>query len=386
MDPVMVARELVRTKSLSGMEKNIAYLIKDLLSSSGVDNVFIDKYGNVIGYLRGEGGGILVFEGHMDHVPEGDTRYWSYDPYEAVIVDDKLFGRGSVDMKSAIAAMISSISNIRGKDLPDTYYVFVPFEEISEGTLFKLALEDTLKIRPDLVVLGEATKLNVHRGHRGRSVWRIVLKGRSSHAAMPDEAVNPIHALSSFIIELGKKQLPRNEVLGKSTLTPTIIDCNPKSTPLIPDTCEVYIDYRMIIGEKEELIKKNIVDVLEKLRNNKLLIDYIVNINKGVAKMWTGVSITYRDYYPAWLNNDEKTLMSTLRIIRKHNPKASISIWRFSTDGVYSAGQAGINTIGIGPGDEILAHKPNEHVSIKEIIQASKIYSDIVLEFRSIVR
>lgn len=385
MDPISIAKELIRTKSLSGNERDLAYLIKDLLASSGVDNVFIDKYGNVIGYLKGEMDETLVFEGHMDHVPEGNLEQWNHDPYEAIVAGDKLYGRGSVDMKGAIAAMISSINNIRGKELPDTYYIFVPFEEVSEGALLKLAVEETLGIKPDLVVLGEATKLNIHRGHRGRSVWKIVLKGKSSHASMPDEGINPISALSLFIAELKKKQLPYNEILGRSTLAPTIIECNPKSTPMIPDTCELYIDYRMIIEEDEKSIKKIFVEVLESIKDKDLILDYVVDVNSGIAKMWTGATISYRDFYPSWLNNDTNILANIMKIVKEYKTNVFLSVWRFSTDGVYSAGEAGIPTIGIGPGDERLAHQPNEYVPVKEVVKASKIYSELVMRFRSII-
>jgi putative selenium metabolism hydrolase len=386
VDVIDVARKLVMTKSVSGMERDIAYLIRDLLGEYGVDDAFIDDYGNVIGVLRGGIDRIIVFEGHMDHVPEGDVSQWKYDPYSAVIVNDKLYGRGSVDMKSAIAAMITSISSVRGKDHPTIYYVFVPFEEISEGTLFRYALEDTLKIKPDLVVLGEATKLNIHRGHRGRSVWRIRLRGRSAHAAMPDKGVNPLIALSRFINELLEKETPTHPILGRSTWSPTIVDCTPKSTPMIPDNCELIIDYRMNIYEDMNSIRGFFENSLKKLLENKMIIGYDVNVNRGEAVLWTGRKITYIDYYPSWLIEDTDFLSKMRDIVSKINPGAGIGIWRFSTDGVYSAGVRKHLTIGIGPGDEALAHQPNEYVSVKEVLLAEKIYSEIATRIGSILQ
>ena len=380
MDVVKVARELIRTRSLPGEERDVAYLIRDFLGEAGVDRVFIDGWGNVIGVVEGGVEGSIVFEGHMDHVPEGDLSRWNVDPYGGVITDDRLYGRGSVDMKGAIASMIVSASLLGdGRVLPTVYYVFVPFEEISEGTLFRLALEDSLRIRPELVVLGEATDLNMHIGHRGRSVFRVLLRGRAAHASMPWEGVNPLLAAGRLftILEDSIGKLPVHGVLGRSSFAPTIIECSPRSTPLIPDRCTIWIDYRMVLGETEDSIKEFFEGKLELLKHEGRVLDYSIEVNSGEAVMWTGKRITYRDFYPSWLIEQNK-VERLYEIVHKTNPSTEIGVWRFSTDGVYSAGIAGIATIGIGPGDEKLAHQPNEHVPIKHLQKTTQIYKTII--------
>ncbi len=372
-DPVEVLKTLISIKSYSGEEREIAYVIRDFLEENGVDKAFIDSYGNVIGVLRGEGNGKIVFEGHMDVVPPGDLEQWRYPPFEPKIVDGKIYGRGASDMKGAIAAMISSITLIT-KPSADIYYVFVPYEEIAEGVCFSRAIEETLRITPDLVVLGEATGLNVYRGHRGRAVIKITVRGISAHASMPELALNPINSLADIITRLNSIELPVHNVLGRSTLSPTIIKCEPQSPPMIPDRCEMIIDYRMIPSEnKEEIISriKNAIQQVEGLIGVQYLIDR--------ARMWTGKTITIEHYFPAWIYQGELSL-HILSLIKKYNSKAILGYWRFSTDGVYSAGTRNIPTIGIGPGNEELAHRPNEYVSIKELEASRKIYAELALQ------
>ncbi len=378
-DVVGIAKELISIPSLSGKEKDIAYTIKDLLNEQGVDKVFIDEYGNVVGVLKGSINRTIVFEGHMDHVPPGDLSNWSINPYEPVIIGDKLYGRGSVDMKGAIASMIASAGQVRKEDIPSIYYVFVPYEEIAEGYIFGKCLKETLSIKPDLVVLGEATNLNIYLGQRGRAVINVLVKGISAHASMPEEGVNALSAAAYLIdiIEARKDKLPIDERLGKSTITPTIIECTPKSPPMIPDKCIIIFDYRFVLGESKTRILGEFNHIGSHLKKLKILTDIKVSVKKEKAVMWTGKEINIEHWFPAWFNDNELT-NKVLDLIKKYvNEKASKGIWRFSTDGIYSAGIMGVTTIGYGPGDERLAHKPNEYVPIDHLVKAVEGYKVI---------
>jgi len=378
-----IVKELIRVPSLSGEERDIAYLIRDYMSLYGVDETLIDNYGNVIGIIKGDIDRNIVFEGHMDHVPPGDLFNWKYDPYEARIVDNKIYGRGSVDMKGAIASMIYSIRKIKDKDIPSVYYVFVPYEEISEGTLFKKAIEETLEIKPDLVILGEATNLNLYIGQRGRTVIRAEFHGISAHASMPDMGLNALKAASKYIYYLiqYRDKLPEHPVLGRSSVEPTIIECSPKSPPMIPDKCTLTIDYRMILGESRESITSFLNSIARKLIDEGHAIHIDINILIEEAVMWTGKRIIIEHYYPSWLITNNDLVNKVLSILKSRNPLAKTGVWRFSTDGVYSAGEANIPTIGIGPGDEALAHKPNEFIEIDQLFKASVMYSDIINKY-----
>ncbi|RLG80014.1 MAG: hypothetical protein DRO40_11830, partial [Thermoprotei archaeon] len=252
-------------------------------------------------------------------------------------------------------------------------------EEISEGVLFKKALEETLNLRPDLVVLGEATNLDLYIGQRGRTVIRTVFHGVSAHASMPDTGLNALKAVSKYIWYLAeyRDDLPGHPVLGRSSVEPTIIECSPKSPPMIPDKCILTIDYRMILGETKESIISFLNNIARKIIDEGLAIHTDINVLVEEAIMWTGAKIVIEHYYPSWLITDNDLIDKVLSIMKNHNPLVRTGVWKFSTDGVYSAGEAHIPTIGIGPGDETLAHKPNELVEIDQLFKASELYSDI---------
>lgn len=374
---VKYIKDLISIKSFSGAEGELASFLKDLIAGEGLDQVFIDKYGNVIGVLKGNIDKNIVFEGHMDHVPAGDLKNWSTDPYSPKIVDGKLYGRASADMKGAIAAMISSISAVDKEDIPNIYYVFVSQEENAEGVTFKYALEETLSIQPDLVVLGEATNLNISLGQRGRAVIHAVFHGRTSHASMPEEGVNSLLAASYFIEDLNKlnKSLPTHDILGKSTVVPTIINCFPQSSPVIPDLCKLNIDRRFIVGESEEQLIKEIKEVADDVMKNKLANKVDTYIVEEEIKLWIGRTVKAKHFFPAWITDKTTDVQNLLKLIRTINPEAKYTVWRFSTDGVYSAGTAGFTTIGYGPGDESLAHKPNEYVPVNHLVKAAEGYA-----------
>ncbi len=374
LDVVEIAKQLISIPSISGSERRIAHYIRDLLGEVGVDKVFIDKYGNVIGVLKGNGTKTIVFEGHMDHVPPGNLKLWSHDPYKPVVIDDRLYGRGSVDMKGAIASMIASIPEVSKGVEPDIYYIFVPHEEICEGILFGRALDETLSIKPDLVVLGEATNLNLYRGQRGRSVLQIEIYGKSAHASMPWEGINPLKALSKFIIRLedAMTRLPSHNVLGSTSLSPTVINCEPGFPPMIPDHCTLYIDARFPPQVKKSNLLNALNIILYDLRDSYVSAN--IEILREKITTWTGVNLEIEHYYPSWIINDEEIYRIHSKLLA-YNPNMKIGVWRFSTDGVYSAGIKGYLTIGIGPGDERLAHKPDEYVPVKELYKAVEIYS-----------
>lgn len=389
---VKYAQELIRTPSLSGREREVAYIVKEYLEKSGVDKVFIDELGSVVAVVKGSKDDILVFEGHIDHVPPGNIRLWRYNPYSARIVDGKLYGRGSVDMKSAVASMIASVPLISRREINTTLYlVFVVHEETAEGVAVKHVFEKYIEEdKVKLVVLGEATNLNIALGHRGRCLIEVYLQGRTAHASMPEYGVNPIEALSIIVHEVVnniKPKLPKHPKLGKATITPTVIECNPKSTPQIPDECKLILDRRIVLGESKDDVLKPLLPLIEELKAKGKILDGYTRILTEKLNCWTGYVVECIDFFPPWLIDGNNPLILKLkRNLSSIKQDIGMYIWRFSTDGVYTAGTRGITTIGLGPGREELAHQPNEYVEVNSIKLAVKVYTRIFETVESTVR
>ena len=378
MSVIKLLQALIRTESPSGAEDFIARFLKDVLSGVGVDKVWIDGLGNVIALIKGEvGGPPLIVEAHMDVVGPGVLSAWKVDPYSAVIINGKIYGRGAVDTKASIASQIYSISLIR-RFLVDTYFVYTTHEETAEGVAFRYVIEESIGRRPGIVIIGEATSLNLGIGHRGRAVIKVVVKGEEAHASMPEEGINALRAIAKFIHMLSTVQLRKDPLLGTETIEPTIISCSSRDVPQIPGLCTLLIDMRIIRDTAPNDVLAKFRPICDVLIKEALCRDCSLSINRDKLKFWTGEEIEVFEYFPAWVCSDEEVISTSISALKHIDIDAKEYIWRFSTDGVYSGGTLNVPTIGFGPGDERLAHKPNEYVYIKDVELAVKGYAELI--------
>lgn len=374
---------------MSGEEKDLALLIKEVLEDFSLDKAYIDELGNVVGFVKGKASHpLVVLEGHMDHVSPGNLMQWKYPPYAAKVVDGKIFGRAVVDMKAAIAAMIFAAREIASREHDGTLALcFVVHEETAEGTAISQVIDKELKETPDLFVLGEATNMQLGVGHRGRAVIKVELIGKTAHASMPELGLNAIHAASKlvkYIDESLSPHLPLHEKLGKATVTTISLEALPRGVPQIPDKAEVLFDRRIILGEteEEEVLKPIRTKINELLASNAIL-DGKVYILENYLSCWNGIKFKVKNFFPAWLFQDVNITHKALKVISNVGLPAKTHIWRFSTDGVSTYGQKQLPTIGFGPGEEELAHQPNEYVLVKDVEKAVEVYAALAESFIS---
>ena len=356
-------KELVQTPSLSGRESKVANLVSKEMKALGY-LVERDEMGNVIG-RRGEGKGkTVLFDGHLDHVGEGAKENWSHDPYSAEIVNGVLYGRGSVDMKGSLAAMIYGCAAAEiGAEIVVSCVVH---EEIAEGVATQKIIEEQ-GLEVDACVLGEPTNLNLSIGQRGRCVFRIITRGVTSHASMPELGVNALYKMVPIInlIEEMSQHMRRNPFLGVGSITVTNINVYPGVGPIIPDRCEIVLDRRLIPEESLEQILREMAQIIP---------DGEIELVEEELECYTGYKTRVKQYFPGWLTDENSKLVKeSLKSLEKISGiKPKIIGWRFSTDGVATAGLFDIPTVGFGPGDPILAHQPNERISINDIIKAAR--------------
>lgn len=367
-------KALVKTPSVSGQEAAVANLIVGQLRSGGVTDVQIDPVGNVIARLGNGNGPTLLFDAHMDTVHPASSA-WQHDPYGAVIENGNLHGLGACDMKGAIAALVYAARQLT-QDLPKLHgsliFAFVVQEEPCEGYALKYLVEQQ-GIKPDWVVLGEPSNLNIMRGHRGRVLFKVTTQGKSSHAANPELGDNAITAASRLIfgIDLLAADLPNEPFLGPGTITVTSIQSQSASMNAIPDSCCFYVDRRLTFGETVTRAQAQIESIIQHER-----LQATVEIAEYQAPTYTGHTLDVREAFNAWLVDEKHLLVQTaesaVRATLGYMPQ--IGYWTFSTDGVYSMGEAGIPTIGFGPGDPQYAHTSEEHVRLEDVERAVHVY------------
>ena len=380
-DLVRFLQDLVRIPSPSTQEGRVAERLAEEMRRVGFAEVFTDRIGNVVGRVGGSGGKVLFYEGHMDTVGTGDPDSWPRDPYGAEIEDGVLYGLGASDMKGGLAAMVYGAKALldAGVELGgDLYVVGVVQEEPCEGLVVRVLIEEE-GIRPDFVVLGEATDLQISRGQRGRMEMRVVVHGRSCHASTPERGENAIYGAAKLVfgVELLALQLPRDPFLGRGSIAVTQIESAAASRNAIPDMCTLYIDRRLTLGETEAKALAEIQSIIvrEGVRAQ-------VEVSEYRATSYTGYRCQAKEFYPPWaLDEDHPLVQATARAIRKtlgYRPR--IGAWAFSTDGVYTMGVAGIPTVGFGPGEERFAHTVDDQIRLADVFAAARVYAQLATE------
>lgn len=378
------ARALVQTPSLSTQEGEVAALVAEEMRTVGFDEVRVDRMGNVIGRIGPGRGKKLLFNAHMDTVDIGDAETWSRDPYGGESERGVLYGRGASDMKGALAAMVYA-----GKALVesgvrldgDCYVAAVVQEEPCEGLAMRHIVE-VEGLRPDWVVLGEATNLQISRGQRGRIAFRINVRGRSCHASAPERGVNAIYEAARLIVglELLAPQLNQDSFLGKGSIAVTDIRSTAGSRNVVPDRCTLYVDRRLTIGETEAKALAEIKRILTREG-----VQGIVDVSEYCDISHTGLEVRAREYYPYWLISESEPLLQTAIAVVGDalGFVPHVGKWDFSTDGVYTAGVAGIPTVGFGPGEERYAHTVEDQVRFKDLESAAKVYAELATRMLS---
>jgi len=375
-DLVGFLRDLIQTPSPSTQEKAVGERIAAEMKRLDFRNVTIDRIGNVVGWMGPGKGPLLMFNGHMDTVRVSDPEAWSRKPFGAEIVDGVLYGLGACDMKGGLAAMIYGAKLLRdsGMDLMgDLVVACVVQEEPCEGLGSRVLIEEE-GIRPDWVVLGEPTGLDVVRGQRGRIEMRLITHGRSAHSACPALGENAIYTAARLLfgLELLAEQLGNDAFLGPGSLAVTDISSSAGSRNAVPDRCELIIDRRLTLGENET---KAIAEVQRVIAREGVRAE--VEVTEYQATSYSGYPCHNREFYPAWvMAEDHPLVLSAVQAVRdelKHRPR--VGHWEFSTEGVYTAGVAGIPTVGFGPGDPRHAHTADEHVRLDDVHAAAEVYA-----------
>jgi putative selenium metabolism hydrolase len=374
-DVLSFTQDLVRIKSYSGQEEQVARFIASKMESLGYDEVKIDRCGNVLGRI-GNGEKIILFDSHTDTVNVVDEDLWDVPPFSGEIVDDYLWGRGSVDMKSGAAAAIYAAAIAKNLGLASGKTVYVSctvFEEDCDGEALKHMLKEC-NVRPDYAVICEPSSNSIVTGHKGKAQIIIKTKGISAHGSAPEKGLNAIYEMAEIIQRVEQTNLEHMQKGGrKSTIVMSRISSTSVSLNAIPSACEVYLDRRMVVGETEHIIR----DEMERIIAGKNATWEIGTLHRTT---WTGEELTYEPFHLAWeisLHHDlTKAFIEVYGEIFGHSPE-KYDYWDFSTNAVALV-SLGIPTIGFGPGEYKLAHMRNEKCEVNQIVDACAVYTRVI--------
>ena len=294
----------------------------------------------------------ILLNGHYDVVPIGDITKWKYDPFSGKIVDNKVFGRGSTDMKGGLAVLINTFIKVADKIDYNLIFTAVPDEETGgqKGSKYLAQL-----FSPDFVIVGEPTQGLINIGEKGLLQVKIIQKGKSAHGSMPSLGENAIMKLVNDLVSLQKIQeikinIPQEVEEGSQTLSninPLLgnelkrISFNPGvikggiKVNVVPDLAEAEIDMRIPPGISSE---KALASVKELIKGDLEILDISEpSYSKG----------NYIDKFKEIVN--AKTFLTT-----------------YATDGRYFRYKE-IQTIAYGPGELNQLHSYNEYVKIDDL-------------------
>jgi putative selenium metabolism hydrolase len=315
-----------------------------------------------------------MFNGHIDHAAVGDMP----EPFSGKRIDGTpfgyegpvIYGRGASDMKGAIAAMVYAGAAVKALGLPlrgDVLVTCVVREEMARGEGIKHLFKNGL--RADFAVSGEASGLCVYVGHRGKFEARATVHGRTSHGGYPKGGINAISKMCLLLDALESDYpLPEHPFLGKATVTVLDISASPGAlTPIVPDRCEAIIDRRFMPQENQNQLLEGFRQLFSRIRANDPEFQAEIEPLK---------------WFPAMLTEPQSPVVEAMLAARKKilGSPGEIGAWFFGVDGTF-INQEGIPCVGLGPGNEYLAHTPKDVLPIKELIDAARIYATLITDF-----
>jgi succinyl-diaminopimelate desuccinylase len=368
------ASDLARTSSENppGNEIQVANLLEARMREIGLK---VDCYDfkpgrpNLIGTQDFGKGHSVMFDGHMDTVPAGNRDLWSVGPFSGEMIDGRLYGRGTADMKCSIAAWLSALEAVKGAGMELKGKVLTCL--VSDEEVSGLGTEDILSrgYFADMAVVGEPTGLTLHIAHKGVIRWRLTTLGKAGHISSPEEGVNAIqkmakvcHMLDRYSRHLKKR---KHKLLGYPTISVGTIRGGEKDN-IIPARCEVSVDRRLMPGEEPEQAETELIELLEAMKKKDKDFEYMLE--------------RYVLLQASEIEPDEEVVSILGRSVKKvTGRKARIEGFDATCEMVHLV-KMGIPTVIFGAGSLSQAHRADEYVNVEEIIAAAKIYAEFIVK------
>jgi putative selenium metabolism hydrolase len=367
-------QRLIRQPSPSCEEGPISQIVLEEMNRLGFDRTWADENGSAVGIIVGaRSGPTLLFDAHTDTVGIAPGSVWTREPFGAEVDDGYLYGRGAADMKGALAAMVHAAASVDKSKLAGKVVISASvMEEMYEGGALKTVMD---AVKPDFVVIGEASELILVRGGRGRAEIHLETIGSPSHSSSPHLGVNAIHLMMKVIAAVDKIELGEHPLLGPGILALTDILSEPyPAYSVIPAHCKATYDRRLLPGETVEGVLGAITSLPE-LKE----INFSAKIAEAEHQAYTGKVLKAHKFFPAWeLEESHPFVQKALSGLHAAGLDPGTRAYRFCTNAAYSIGVAGVPTIGFGPGAEGDAHVVDEKIKLEDLEKASLGYMEII--------
>lgn len=318
---------------------------------------------------RGQGGKHLLFAGHTDVVPPGDRAQWQTDPFDPVIRDGRIYGRGAADMKSGVAAFVAACAAA-----PDTGTISLAITNDEEadsinGTEKLLHWAKAQGLSFDFCIVGEPSALvrlgdSIKVGRRGSLNGQITVRGTQGHVAYPDKARNPLPVLAQVVLALSGKLDDGNEQFPPSNLEFTSLDVGNETTNVIPGAAHARFNVRFNDGWTPETLEVAIREKLDDIANEM-----------EVAIAFEVAGRASRSFLSP-LSGAVETLCSTIETLTGARPE--LSTGGGTSDARFVAQYCPVVELGL-PGQTM--HKANENVVVADVENLSQLYAAFMRDY-----
>ncbi|EMF0286779.1 ArgE/DapE family deacylase [Enterococcus hirae] len=372
-EKIAILQEMIRIKSVNGNEGEVAAYLNQLLNQHGIQGEIIshtEGRDNLVATYHNGQGRVLGLSGHMDVVSAGDESNWTYPPFAAKIKGNRLYGRGTTDMKSGLAAMVIAMIELKesGKPFNGTIKLLATVgEEVGElgsEQLTKAGYVDDL----DGLIIGEPTNYNLMYTHMGSINYTVVSHGKEAHSSMPQEGYNAINHLNEFITRANEQmdalaQTFQNSALGKTIHNVTVINGG-NQVNSIPSQAQLQGNIRSI----PEFPNDQIIDLLQKI---------VDELNEG-TNYHLELTIDYNKI-PVKANPDSSLIHHIQKQFKQPLPLVGAAATTDAAEFTKSAHS--FDFVVFGPGVVNLPHQIDEYVEIDNYLDMIDTYQAIILSY-----
>ncbi|MBS6953836.1 MAG: YgeY family selenium metabolism-linked hydrolase [Enterocloster asparagiformis] len=368
-------RDLLRIKSYTFEEEAAVKRVIEEMKKLDYDKAYIDECGNAIGVI-GDGPDVILFDGHIDTVQEGDISKWVVDPFGAEIKDGNLYGLGASDMKVPGAVMVYAAAIMKELHLDRKKTIVISFS-VMEEDMDGVALDHILTnsgYKPRAVIICEATDLRLCHGHGGRSMFRVTMPGIPTHCSRPEDGVNAVYDMQEIIsrvVKLSDDLLAQERENG--TIALSKIENSSASLNAVPYSCSIYLDRRTT----SHLTPERQFEEMERLVAGTNATWEVLDIHH---KTWNGYEAVMHSVLPAFDLEENHELVTAAKkaFLELFNEEVENFRFKGTTNGVSSAGKHKIPTIVFGAGVENMCHEANEYCPLEHLEKACAFYVKLV--------
>jgi acetylornithine deacetylase/succinyl-diaminopimelate desuccinylase family protein len=374
---IEIASQLIAIPSPSGEEKAVMDFVAAWCDQRGIGYTIVANdptRPNVIVSIGDPASGpTIAMNGHLDTVPVSDPDKWLTGPYEPTVSGDgkRIFGRGASDMKSSVGVMLYVIELLRDAPIKGCLQAHVVSDEETSAKWGSIHVIEEIEAgrlpRPDYVLIGEKSDLKVRNAERGILGLEVIFHGRASHtAAARATGINAIAKAAKGVLALEKDLDKFHPAVGKPVISINTIEAGVAHN-VVPGECRITIDRRLIPGETKESVVAEIRAALDGVAAEDPDVKYTLIVDP------------HGDFIPANITDESSPLVAaiqeSIRTVTGQEPEYFVA-WAGATDGRFYR-QAGIDTVGYGPGGEN-AHGANEAGYLDDLVTEAKVYVETV--------